>query len=138
MKCKANEVCTPTQPETKIHGLILGRCKVLMDPPKSTTKQSMVTLVVTGDGSTDSQAVEIIKENFETEVCYNIPEFPLTVRNAAASSWDDGKVTVCGGASWVLGPVAECYSLENGEWKLSNLQTGRYLHAASNIKNSIH
>ena len=24
VKCKANEVCTPTQPETQIHGLILG------------------------------------------------------------------------------------------------------------------
>ena len=24
IKCQANEVCTPTQPETQIHGLILG------------------------------------------------------------------------------------------------------------------
>ena len=24
VKCKANEVCTPTEPETQIHGLILG------------------------------------------------------------------------------------------------------------------
>ena len=24
VKCQANEVCTPTQPETQIYGLILG------------------------------------------------------------------------------------------------------------------
>ena len=98
----------------------------------------MVALVVTGEyGILGRQKIEIIKENFETEVCNNIPEYPLRVRHSAASSWDDGKVTVCGGGIWAFGPVAECYSLENGEWKLSNLQTSRYMHAASNIKNSV-
>ena len=146
-KCKANEICTPTQPETKIHGLILGRCKVLIDPPKSTTKQSMVTLVVTGQHSTSrQQTVEIIKENFETEVCYNVQEYPFPVLSAAGSSWDDGKVTICGGRVWSLElarirPTShnECYSLDNGEWKLNSqkLQIGRTALAASNLGNSI-
>ena len=95
----------------------------------------MVALVVTGKYS-EGRKVEIIKENFETEVCNNIPEYPLRVRHSAASSWDDGKVTVCGGGTW-LQVVAECYSLENGEWKLSNMQTGRIWPAASNVGNSV-
>ena len=100
----------------------------------------MVALVVTGTApdrySYSQRTAEIIKENFETEVCYNIPEYPLTVRHAAAGSWDDGKVTVCGGWTWGP-PVTECYSLENGEWKLSNMQTSRFWHAASNVGNSV-
>jgi len=139
IKCQANEVCTPTQPETQIHGLILGRCKVLMDPPKSTTKPSMVALVVTGIfGIVGRQRVEIIKENFETEVCYKVQEYPLPVSTAAGSRWDDGKVTVCGGWNWP-NRHSECYSLENGEWKLNSqeLQKGRSGLAGSNIGNSI-
>ena len=98
----------------------------------------MVALVVTGgyDNDPGQKIVEIIKENFETEVCYNIPEYPLYVRHAAASSWDDGKVTVCGGRGGTWN-TAECYSLENGEWKLSNMQTGRIWPAASNVGNSV-
>jgi len=41
VKCQANEVCTPTQPETQIYGLILGRCKVLTEPPKLATEQTL-------------------------------------------------------------------------------------------------
>ena len=146
VKCKANEVCTPTQPETKIHGLILGRCKVLKDPPKSTTKQSMVTLLVTGEHRLAGKTVEIIKENFETEVCYNVQEYPFFVKSAAGSSWDDGKVTICGGwDNWLelarIRPTShnECYSLENGEWKLNiqKLKFGKLGLAASNLGNSI-
>ena len=95
----------------------------------------MVALVVTGKYKR-SQKIEIIKENFETEVCDNIPEYPLPVRHSAASSWDDGKVTVCGGRGGTWN-TAECYSLENGEWKLSNMQTGRIWPAASNVGNSV-
>ena len=105
----------------------------------------MVALIV----STDTQKIEIIKENFKTEVCYNIQEYPLNVHYQAGSAWDDGKVTVCGGWIW---PQAcpgnpncdppdsdKCYSLENGYWKLNSqkLQTGRTSLAASNIGNSI-
>ena len=84
----------------------------------------------------DFRKIEIVKENFETEVCNNIPKYPLPIHHAAASSWDDGKVTVCGGWTWGP-PVTECYSLENGEWKLSNMQTSRFWHAASNVGNSV-
>ena len=96
----------------------------------------MVALVVTGGDVPGRLLVEIIKENFETEVCYNVQEYPFPVSLSAGSSWDDGKVTVCGGWSW---PTihSECYSLENGEWRSSNLQTARYSPAASNIGNSI-
>ena len=101
----------------------------------------MVALVVTGtyDWHNHSQSiVEIIKENFETEVCNNIPEYPSIAEYLAASKWDDGKVTVCGGWIWYLRlSTTECYSLENGEWKLSNLRTGRSMHAASNVGNSV-
>ena len=100
----------------------------------------MVALVVTGDYEMydySQRKIEIIKENFETEVCDNIPEYPLPVRHSAASSWDDGKVTVCGG--W-KSPIrhSECYSLKNGEWRLTaKLQEGKSGLAASNIGNSI-
>ena len=100
----------------------------------------MVALVVNGKARTEGrEKIEIVKENFETEICNNIPEYPLPVQGAAASSWDDGKVTVCGGWKWPIpGHHSECYSLENGEWKLTaKLQEGKSGLAASNIGNSI-
>ena len=101
----------------------------------------MVALVVNGMAGTEGrQKIEIVKENFETEICNNIPEYPLPVQGAAASSWDDGKVTVCGGWKWPIpGHHSECYSLENGEWKLNiqKLQIGKLGLAASNLGNSI-
>ena len=99
----------------------------------------MVALIV----STDTQKIEIIKENFQTEVCYNIQEYPLNVHYQAGSAWDDGKVTVCGGWNCLRNGSChdsdECYSLENGYWKLNSqkLQTGRSGLGASNIGNSI-
>ena len=99
----------------------------------------MVALVVNGQlGTEGRQKIEIIKENFETEVCNNIPDYPLPVQSAAGSSWDDGKVTVCGGWNYPI-EHSECYSLENGQWKLNSqkLQEGKYSLAASNIGNSI-
>ena len=85
----------------------------------------------------DFRKIEIVKENFETEVCNNIPEYPIPIAYPAASSWDDGKVTVCGGVNGGWGDANKCYSLENGEWTLSYLLTHRVWHAASNIKNSV-
>ena len=99
----------------------------------------MVALVV----STREQKIEIIKENFETEVCNNIQKYPLNVRFQAGSTWDDGKITICGGWNWLrhhsFHDSDECYSLENGYWKLNSqkLQTGRSGHAASHIGHSI-
>ena len=118
------------------HSLSSSMIRVKIDFGFHVSFVGMVALVVTGNYREGRQEIEIIKENFETEVCNNVPEYPLPVLYSAGSSWDDGKVTVCGGWSW---PTihSECYSLENGEWRSSNLQTARYSPAASNIGNSI-
>lgn len=49
--------------------------------------------------------------------------------------WKDGKLTICGGYSGNY--ISKCYSLENGEWTLNKLKTGRGQHGASNIGNKI-
>ena len=99
----------------------------------------MVALVV----GTKKEKIEIIKENFETELCNNIQKYPLYVGYQAGSTWNDGKITICGG--WIqlwngsIHDSDECYSLENGYWKLNSqkLQTGRSSLAASHIGHSI-
>ena len=99
----------------------------------------MVTVLVTGEyDSENREKIEIIKENFETEVCNNMPKYPLEVSSAAGSIWKDGKLTICGGYNYPY-YYSECYSLENGEWKLNseNMQNRRDAHAASNIGNAI-
>ena len=104
----------------------------------------MVALVVSTDTDTDTPKTEIIKENFETKVCDDIQGYPHEYAHySAGSTWDDGKVIVCGGWIWPRGgslhDLDECYSLENGYWKLNSqkLKTGRNRLAASNIGNSI-
>ena len=79
--------------------------------------------------------MEVIKEDFKTEVCSNMPEYPLEVYLAAGSMWKDGKLTICGGLSNSF--RSECYSLENGEWTSNSdkLKTARCKHGASNIGN---
>ena len=81
--------------------------------------------------------MEVIKEDFKTEVCSNMPDYPLEVYLAAGSMWKDGKLTICGGYS--SGYRFECYSLENGEWTSNSdkLKTARRSHGASNIGNKI-
>ena len=95
----------------------------------------MVTLLVTGYPESGSGRIEIIKENFKTEVCNQMQVYPLEVYLAAGSHWKDGKLSICGGNSY----TTECYTLDNGEWKPTNqsLQIERIGHAASNIGNNI-
>jgi len=95
----------------------------------------MVTLLVTGYPTTGSGIIEIIKENFKTEVCNQMQDYPLEVYWAAGTHWKDGKLSICGGNSY----TTECYTLDNGEWKPTsqNLQIGRSEHAASNSGNNI-
>ena len=99
----------------------------------------MVTLLVTGDPRSGSGRIEIIKENFETEVCNQMQEYPLERSQAAEGLWKDGKLTICGGKDSSYQSKTRCYSLDNGEWKPTsdNLQIGRSSHAASNIGNNI-
>ena len=89
----------------------------------------LVTVVLTGYPQSGSGRMEVIKEDFKTEVCNNMPKYPLEVSGAAGSMWKCEKLTVCGGS--------ECYSLENGNWTLNSnkLKTGRNGHGASNIGN---
>ena len=95
----------------------------------------MVTLLVTG--GIGSERIEIIKDNFETEVCNNIPVFPLDVYDASGSTWKNGKFSICGG--WDKGYKSDCYTMDNGEWQQTkdNLLTARYGHGSSNIGNAI-
>ena len=97
----------------------------------------MVTLIVTGWPLCGS--IEIIKENHKTEVCNNMPEYPLEVHAAAGSHWKDGKLSICGGHDGSATRISNCYSLDNGQWKANknNLETGRRSHRASNIGNNI-
>ena len=97
----------------------------------------MVTLLVNGHPWSGRGKIEIIKENCETKVCSQMPEYPLEVNAVAGSNWKDGKLSICGGynASY---QVSECYLMKNRKWKLSGkLQTARSAHGASNIGNSI-
>ena len=96
----------------------------------------MVTLLVTGFPASGSGRIEIIKENFKTEVCNQMQDYPLEVSKAAGTHWKDGKLSICGGWPSL---TTECYTLDNGEWKPTsqNLQIGRSEHAASNIGNNI-
>ena len=97
----------------------------------------MVTLLVTRWPRSGSGRVEIIRENFKTKVCSQMPEYPLEISTAAGSNWKDGKFSICGGAKYP-NEYSQCYLMENGKWKLSgNLQTARRHHGASNIGNSI-
>ena len=75
----------------------------------------MVTLLVTGFPLTGSGRIEIIKENFKTEVCNQMQDYPLEVSAAAGSHWKDGKLSICGGYTGSY--KTECYTLDNGEWK---------------------
>ena len=95
----------------------------------------MVTLLVTGDPTSGSGRIEIIKENFKTEVCNQMQDYPLEVQEAAGSHWKNGKLSICGG----FPSTSECYTLDNGEWKPTsqNLQIGKCCHAAFNIGNNI-
>ena len=96
----------------------------------------MVTLLVTGQPRSGSGRIEIIKENFETKVCSQMPEYPLEVTAAAGSNWKDGKFTICGGYNAYQ--VSECYLMKNRKWKFSGkLKTARSAHGASNIGNFI-
>ena len=100
----------------------------------------MVTVLITGLPKSGSGRMEVIKEDFKTEVCSNIPKYPLKVEKAAGSMWKDGKLTICGGYRSLSDDYrSECYSLENGEWILNSdqLKTARESHAASNIGNRI-
>ena len=93
----------------------------------------MVTLLITGFPKSGRGRIEIIKENFDTEVCTNIPEYSLQVDNAAGSYWKDGKLLICGGNEGIK-MKSECYIFKNGEWlsNIENLQTSRSLHGISN------
>ena len=97
----------------------------------------MVTLLVTGDGS-GRERIEIIKENFETEVCNNMPVYPLDVWGASGSTWKNGKFSICGG--YYNGYKSDCYTMDKGEWQQikNNLITARSGHRSSNIGNAIH
>ena len=97
----------------------------------------MVTLLVTRFPASGSGRIEIIKENFKTEVCNQMQDYPLEVYVAAGTHWKDGKLSICGG--YTGSDTNECYTLDNGEWKPTsqNLQIERYSHAASNIGNNI-
>ena len=98
----------------------------------------MVTLPITGDPLVKGRRIEIIKENFKTKVCSQMPNYPLEVYLAGGSIWKDGKFSICGGVKNYNKKYSKCYLMENGEWKLSGkLQTARSYHGASNIGNSI-
>ena len=101
----------------------------------------MVTVLVTGwhSGSGSGRGrIEIIKENHKTEVCNNMPGYPIEVYGAAGSLWKHGKLFICGGydGSSILN---NCYILDNGQWKanINNLITERNVFAGSNIGNYI-
>ena len=96
----------------------------------------MVTLLVTGWKS-GSERIEIIKENFETEVCNNMPVYPLDVYDASGSTWKNGKFSICGGYDGSI--ISDCYTMDKGEWQQTkdNLITARRWHGSSNIGNAI-
>ena len=79
----------------------------------------MVTVLITGSPQSGSGRMEVIKEDFKTEVCSNMPDYPLEVFVAAGSMWKDGKLTICGGRP-SSGYRSKCYSLENGVWTLNS------------------
>ena len=87
----------------------------------------MVALLVTGYPRSGSGRIEIIKDNFKTEVCSQMQDYPLEVEQAAGTHWKDGKLSICGG--WPL--TTKCYTLDNGEWKPTsqNLQTERCFYS---------
>ena len=93
----------------------------------------MVTVLLSGSGR-----MEIIKENNKTEVCNNIPEYPINVFGAAGSYWKDGKLSICGGYTGSTA-INNCFLLDNGQWKanINNLKTRRNAYAASNIGSNI-
>ena len=98
----------------------------------------MVTLLITGSPLVEGRRIEIVKENFKTQVCSQMPKYPLAVGLAGGSIWKDGKFSICGGRDSSNKRYSKCYLMENGEWKLSGkLQTARIHHGASNIGNSI-
>ena len=100
----------------------------------------MVTMLVTGDNVVaKNKKIEIIKENFETQVCNNLPKYPLNVEKAAGSLWKNGKFTICGGEVRDDGLDFECFSFENGKWQSTKdkLQSTKYGHGSSNIGNAI-
>ena len=76
----------------------------------------MVTLLVTGYPRVGRGRIEIIKENNKTEVCNNMPEYPIEVSAAAGSHWNDGKLSICGGYTGST-RINNCYLLDNGQWK---------------------
>ena len=80
----------------------------------------MVTLLVTGFPTSGSGRIEIIKENFKTEVCNQMQDYPLEVFLAAGTHWKDGKLSICGG-----------YSGSTTEGHLQN-------HNGRNLTNFIH
>ena len=96
----------------------------------------MVTVLVTGVGA-GSERIEIIKDNFETEVCNNMPVYPLGVWGASGSTWKNGKFSICGGLG--NGVKSDCYTMDKGEWQPTkhNLITARGYHGSSNIGNAI-
>ena len=81
--------------------------------------------------------IEIIMEDFKTEVCNQMQQYPLEVESAAGSTWKDGKLSICGGVDGSR--KSQCYTLNNGVWQLNieNLQTARNGHGASNIGDAI-
>ena len=93
----------------------------------------MVTVLVTGYPQSGKGKIEIIKENFQTEVCNQMQQYPLEVYDASGSTWKDGKLFICGGED--SSKKSQCYTLDNGVWQLNieNLQTARNAHGASNI-----
>ena len=96
----------------------------------------MVTLLVTGFGS-GSERIEIVKENFKTEVCNNMPVYPLDVSRASGSTWKNGKFSICGG--YDNSRKSDCYTMDKGEWQPTkdNLITARKSHGSSKIGNAI-
>ena len=100
----------------------------------------MFTLLVSGSGNAigNGEKIEIIKENFKTEVCNNMPNYPFLGMSAVAgATWKSGQLAVCGGYDPYF-TYQECYTLENAMWTLrGNLHTARSYHGASNIGSSI-
>ena len=95
----------------------------------------MVTLLTTGLLS-NSEKIEIIKENGDTKVYPKVFQYPLKIDSAAGASLPDNTIVICGGQDDV--ERSECYKLTKGQWKFfGQLHTARHGHGGSPLGNSI-
>ena len=107
----------------------------------------MITIILNGGIWTNegekqnSEEMEIIKEDFTKEHCNSMLNYPLKVHKAAGTNLKDGFI-LCGGDIWYNSQdeTNECYSLENGNWKLlenTKLITARRSHGISTLGNYV-